>query len=152
MKDPRIDPDTAERLLGGEPAGRPDLAGLLAAASADPPGGELTGEEAAVRAFRESRARRPPAAYARPAPAGRLLGSKTALAGTLIVVTGGVAVAATSSWRLPGPLGAPDDAARRTPGATSTVVGHPGVRSTNSGGPARSPAETPWGPGGRPIT
>jgi hypothetical protein len=55
----RLDRDTAERLLRGDPTGQaapPQLAALLAAASAVPPAaGELAGEGAALAAFRAAR-------------------------------------------------------------------------------------------------
>jgi hypothetical protein len=86
-----LDPDTAERMLRGEPAGPPHLARLLAAAAAHHETGQPTeGEEAALTAYRlarlDRRRRRSPA----------LLSLKAALIGLALLLTGGVAMAATA--------------------------------------------------------
>lgn len=55
MNEHRIDRATAERLLRGESATPPQVAEVLAAAAAPARADELTGEGAAVTAFREAR-------------------------------------------------------------------------------------------------
>jgi hypothetical protein len=105
MNGPGLDRDTAERMLRGEPIGPPELTELLAAASAGSVHDDLSGEEAAVAAFHEARSR----LHAQPPRARRLLRSrlltlKTALVGLLLLLVGGVAVAATSQ-HLPVQLG-----------------------------------------------
>lgn len=92
MNDPGLDPDTVERMLRGESAGRPALAALLAAASA-PPARDPDGEEAAAAAFLEARSLPPARPHRRRISA--LVGLKTAVAGLAVLLAGGVAVAAT---------------------------------------------------------
>lgn len=145
MRDPRIDPEIAERLLDGEPADRPELAAVLAAASAGPAGGPAAGEEAAVQAFRAARSRPRPAPEPRRTTTIRVLGTKTMIAGALIAATGGVAVAATSSWHLPGTA-----ETGRNPRSTVSSA-RPGIRSTSSEAPLHSPDTASQGPG-RPVT
>jgi hypothetical protein len=110
-----LDRDTVERMLRGEDTGPPGVAELLTAMSAGPVRDDLRGEEAAVAAFREARA-----ALGAVAPARRrllmprVLAVKAALAGILLMLAGGVAVAA--SPHLPQPIGTMHPpAATRTP-------------------------------------
>ncbi len=104
----RLDSETVERLLDGAAAGPRDgpylLASLLSAIRADPGTDELTGEAAAVRAYRMARHGAPLAV-----PVARRrgftlagLGARAALAGLLVASSGGVALAATGV--LPNPL------------------------------------------------
>lgn len=103
MNDPRIDHridrDTAERLLRGEPAGPERLAELLAAASSGLGTEPLTGEEAAVTAFRAAR----PAEARTVRPSRRqsrvLVGLKVAVIGLAFLLAGGVAMATTTHHR-----------------------------------------------------
>ncbi len=116
----RIDPDTAEQLLGGAvvgtSAGQAPLAGhtalaALLAAAASPVGGdaELPGEEAALAAFREA-GRSPVHEPRRRAMAGtaprRTFNVKALRAAFAITAIGAVAVAAmASTGTLPSVLG-----------------------------------------------
>lgn len=90
-----LDRDTGERMLRGEDTGPRPLAALLAAASAPPRRHDKGGEEAAVAAFRAARAglhgtvpvtRR----LLRP----RILALKAVVAGLLLALAGGAALAA----------------------------------------------------------
>jgi hypothetical protein len=122
MNDPRLDPDTAEQMLRGEPTGPPGLAELLAAASAELAAEDLNGEEAAVAAFRETRSHlhsRQPSTRRLLRPP--LIGMKAALIGLLLILAGGVTVAATSQ-HLPGPLGNRHSHNTRTPATSQTVM------------------------------
>jgi hypothetical protein len=119
VNDPSLDADTAERMLRGQATGSPELTALLAAASSGLAPGGPHGEEAAVAAFREARRARQPSARRLSA----LLSLKAALIGLLLVLTGGVAVAATTQ-HLPGPLGHGHPNGGRTP-ATSRTFGTP---------------------------
>ncbi|MFR9780753.1 hypothetical protein ACL02O_32505 [Micromonospora sp. MS34] len=106
----RMDQETVERLLVGPVADAQDgpevLVRLLAAVRAAPHSHELSGEGAALQAFRLARA------GSTPVPATRsqrriltgLIGAKVALAALLAAATGGVALAAVTGT-LPGPLG-----------------------------------------------
>ncbi|WP_176737258.1 hypothetical protein [Micromonospora citrea] len=106
-----MDQETVERLLGGpvvdpQDVSRP-VASLLTAVRAAPLPGELTGEDAAVRAYRLARAGTPVGTPARGrSPMLARLGVRAAIAGAALVVTGGVAYAATGGT-LPGPLRGP---------------------------------------------
>ncbi|GAA4502986.1 hypothetical protein GCM10023191_055270 [Actinoallomurus oryzae] len=91
--DSGLDPDTAERMLRGEPTGPPRLARLLTAASAPPQTGPAEGERAALAAYRAARLGRR-ARRGRRIPA--LLSLKAILIGLALLLTGGVAVAATA--------------------------------------------------------
>ncbi|MCW2861170.1 MAG: hypothetical protein JWP48_2878 [Actinoallomurus sp.] len=102
MNDPRLDAETAERMLRGEATGPPELAELLGAASSRLATEDLNGEEAAVAAFRQKRAI--PARQPRRRPLAALVSLKAAFIGLLLILTGGVTVAAASQ-HLPGPLG-----------------------------------------------
>lgn len=100
MNDPRLDPDTAERLLRGEYTSPTELAELLAAASTAPVDEDPMREEAAVAAFRDARSR-----VRKRQPVLRvLLTAKAALIVVLLALTGSIAVVATSQ-HLPAPAG-----------------------------------------------
>jgi cytoskeletal protein RodZ len=130
VNDRRLDAETAERMLRGEATGSPELAAVLAAASSGLAADDPKGEEAAVAAFREaSRARQP-----RTRRLSVLLSLKGALIGLLLLLTGGVAVAATTQ-HLPGPLGHRHPDSGRTP-ATSRTYGTPSA-------PRASPLASP---------
>ncbi|GAA4518070.1 hypothetical protein GCM10023191_091630 [Actinoallomurus oryzae] len=134
MNDPGLDPDTAERMLRGEPAGPPGLTALLAAASARPVR-EPDGEEAAVAAFREARSLPSPG----PRRIRALAGLKAAAAALVLLLAGGVAVAATGHSRGPARTG--------YPGRTGAPAGS--GRTTGRYGPSLSP---PPSPSPRPST
>lgn len=143
----RMDQETVERLLVGPVADPPNgpeaLVRLLTAVRAAPRPHELTGEAAALRAFRMAQAGLLPVAASRRQRrvlAG-LLSAKVALAALLVAATGGVALAAATGT-LPGSLGGADEGT--TPGATAG--GHP----SPTAGPDGSP--TPAAPAsGRPT-
>ncbi|RNM01188.1 hypothetical protein EFE23_03380 [Micromonospora solifontis] len=105
-----MDQETVERLLIGSvadaPGGPEVLVRLLAAVRAAPHPHELTGEAAALQAFRLARAGSPVVPASRPERRWLtgLLGAKVALAALLAAATGGVALAAATGT-LPGPLG-----------------------------------------------
>lgn len=117
MNDPRIDPGVAERMLRGEPAGPSEVAELLAAASSGLAAEDLSGEEAAVAAFRSARPVHP--RRTRGLRISALAGLKAALIGLLLVLAGGVAVA---SQHLPGPFGNKPSHGVRTPATSRTSV------------------------------
>src|SRR4051812_32566459 len=114
-------------MLRGETTGPPELAKLLAAASSGLAAEGLAGEEAAVAAFRETLHARP-----RRRRLAALAGLKAALIGLLVVVAGGITVAAASQ-HLPGPLGhrhshstpRPTPPRTGTTGTTPTAPSHP---------------------------
>lgn len=134
----RMDQETVERLLVGPVADPPDgpeaLVRLLTAVRAAPRPHELTGERAAMEAFRTARAGSVPMAASRPERrilAG-LLSAKVALVALLAAAaTGGVALAAATG-ALPGSLGGADD------GTTAPSASADG-RPTPTGGPSLSP-------------
>ncbi|WP_319458412.1 hypothetical protein [Micromonospora sp. RTP1Z1] len=140
----RMDQETVERLLVGPVADAPDgrgpeaLVRLLTAVRAAPRPHELTGELAAMAAFRTARAGSVPAVAARPERrilAG-LLGAKIALAALVAAVaTGGVAVAAATG-NLPGSLGGHG-------GSTTAPSASAGGRPTPTRGPDVSPTAGP---------
>ncbi|GAA4564045.1 hypothetical protein GCM10023176_09310 [Micromonospora coerulea] len=143
----RMDQETVERLLVGPAADRPDgpeaLVRLLTAVRVAPRPHELTGEPAALAAFRAARAGSLPAPAARPERrilAG-LLGAKVAVAALLAAAaTGGVALAAATG-NLPGSQG--DNTQATTAPSTSA-----GLDPSPTGGSDVSP--TPGaGPAGR---
>jgi hypothetical protein len=136
VNDPGLDPETAERMARGEPAGPPKLAKLLAAASSEPAAGELCGEDAAVAAFRQARsqsAKRP--SWCR---LSALVSLKTALIGLLLALAGGVTVAAASQ-HLPSPLGHEHSPPARTPSTSDTVPTHPSARASSHPAPSQPP-------------
>ncbi|SCL23615.1 hypothetical protein GA0070624_2769 [Micromonospora rhizosphaerae] len=134
----RMDQETVERLLVGPVAypqdGPEALVQLLTAVRAAPRPHELTGEGAALQAFRLARAGALSAATSRPERrvlAG-LLRAKVALAALLAAAaTGGVALAAATGT-LPGPLGGADGA---TTSPSATANGRPSPTT----GPDASP-------------
>lgn len=110
MKDPGLDPDTAERMLRGERTRPHPLADLLAAA-AEPTREELSGEDTAAAAF----------VAARSAPGRRRRRTRPSVsfvlkvaAALLVLLAGGVTVA-TAARHLPGPLGGDHPRHVRTP-------------------------------------
>ncbi|MFL6057265.1 MAG: hypothetical protein ACJ72W_30860 [Actinoallomurus sp.] len=100
MNDPRLDPDTAERLLRGEYTSPTELAELLAAASTAPVDEDPMREEAAVAAFHDARSR----LHRRQPRLRVLLTAKAALIVVLLALTGSIAGVATSQ-HLPYPAG-----------------------------------------------
>ncbi|MFJ3790598.1 hypothetical protein [Kitasatospora sp. NPDC090091] len=184
----RIDRDTAEQLLGGAvggpsagqdasltgpdvgtgstglPAGGPvdRVARVLAAASAPAVAEELSGEEAALAAFREARLAPVPAVSAVPAPVRRRSMATAALARAFstkavavvlgATALGGVAVAA-GTGNLPSALGGGSEDRGRTPvvpAATGTSA--PGTKSgaAAASSAARQPFDGPSTTGGGP--
>jgi hypothetical protein len=117
------DRDTVERMLRGEDAGPPELAALLAAVSARPLREDPRGEAIAVTAFREARSGLPLRA---PAPRrllrSRMLAIKAALVGFLLILAGGVAVAASA--HLSKPLGTARTPATHTPTTSESATKH----------------------------
>lgn len=150
MNGHRMDQETVERLLVGPVAEAPDgpqvLVRFLAAVRAAPRPHELSGEGAALQAFRVAQAGgTPPAPVSRPPRrfhVGRL-GARLALAAVLATAGGGVALAAATG-NLTGPLPG-GGGASRTP---SPGAGHDG-RATPTAGPSH-PA-TPTTPGAAPT-
>lgn len=130
-----LDRDTVERMLRGEDTGPPNVAELLTAMSARPVRKDRRGEETAVAAFREARRTFDVPATA-PAPrrllVSRVLAVKAALAGMLLMLAGGVAVAA--SPHLPQPHGT-----RRTP-VTHTPTTSQSAAKRLTAAPVPSPA------------
>ncbi|MEV4758898.1 hypothetical protein AB0J86_27900 [Micromonospora sp. NPDC049559] len=146
-----VDRDTADRLLDGAAVGGSERLNLLLAAAAAPGRpDELTGEAAAVDAFRAQRAGTLAVAPARrPRPrtgAGRLLTVKAGIAAALAVAaTGGVALAATTGV-LPGPFDGGFH--RELPDGTPTPAGpttgsSPGAPSGTPGGATGGGTVTP---------
>jgi hypothetical protein len=148
MRNHGLDSRTADRLLSGEPDGPPELTALLAAASADHPAGPegMPGEEAAVAAFRRAHAPRP---YRR---VSALVGVKSGVVALVLLLAGGVAVAATEQHRH-GPAGpAREERIRRPQTSLTTLVPAPAVprpprpsvtRPSPSPEPRRSPEHPP---------
>jgi hypothetical protein len=117
MNHPGLAPDTIERILRGHDAGPPKLAGLLAAISCDLTVEDATGEEAAITAFRAAHSRRSgQPSVRRFLP---LVSVKTALIGLVLLLSGGVAMAATAR-HLPNPLGNRHSDHTRTPATSDT--------------------------------
>lgn len=145
MNDPGLDPDTAERMLRGESAGPPKLAALLAAAAARPVRNP-DGEEAAAAAFREARSL--PSARPRRVPA--LAGLKAAVAALVLLLAGGVAVAATgqhshgpASTGNPGRTGAPAGSGRTTARYGPSLSPRPSTSTSPAPTPRTAPASRP---------
>jgi hypothetical protein len=144
----RIDRDTAEQLLGraevGAAVGHDALAGLLAAAAAPAAGGELSGEQAALAAFRAARLAPVPPSRKRSmsmsAPV-RLLSAKVVAAVLVSALGGGVAVAAATG-HLPAALGGGPARSGPLPGATAGA-GAPGAlpQATVTGSLVAVPAD-----------
>jgi hypothetical protein len=145
----RIDRETAERMLRGSSADPNRVAEILAAAAAPPRHGEVSGEGAAVTAFRAARV--DGAARARRGPRLRgLLSLRAAMlaAGVAVAGAGLVTVAATSPFGLPGS----DAWSGGQPGAAgSSVSASPASSSTPpKKGPVTTATGSPWavpGPG-----
>jgi hypothetical protein len=147
----RIDRHTAEQLLRGvpgAPSAAPDrLTAVLAAATAPARPGELSGEEAALAAFRQ--AKLAPAARPRHrSTLARVVSVKVAALSLAVTGLGGIAVAA-GSGALPNPLDrkppvaspSPSRIAAAGPGATETqraVPAEPRRHGTPSAGPSPS--------------
>lgn len=137
-----MDQETVERLLVGPVAdaqGGPEvLVRLLAAVRAAPHPHELTGEGAALQAFRLARAGSAPVLVSRPERRflTSLLGAKVALAALLAAATGGVALAAVTGT-LPGPLGTePATSPSASSGSHATSASTPDTSAT--AGPNRT--------------
>lgn len=115
-----LDPFTAELLLSGAPVDGEvgPLADLLAAAAADARADELTGEAAALVAFRDAAGVQPGAGSVGHRSAGRFLGLKVAIA-VAAVAGAGVAGAAAAGLVGGGDDGSPT--AVSTPSVTSSV-------------------------------
>jgi len=138
VNDSRLDAETAERMLRGEATGSPELAAVLAAAASGLAADDPKGEEAAVAAFREaSRARQP-----RARRLSVLLSLKGALIGLLLLLTGGVAVAATAQ-HLPGPLGHRHPDGDRTPAISRTYETPSAPRASPLASPRASSRPSP---------
>ncbi|MEH1102897.1 hypothetical protein, partial [Micromonospora sp. CPCC 205561] len=142
----RMDHRTVERLLGGlvvEPRdGSHPVAAVLTAARAAPRAEELTGEDAAVRAYRLARAGTPlPVPGPRRRPALARLGVRAALAGGALALTGGVALAATGGVPQPSP---------RPPAPTATDAPATATDASPAAPSDRPPAPTD-GVDGRPA-
>jgi hypothetical protein len=147
-----MDQETIERLLVGPVADAPDgpeaLVRLLTAVRAAPRPHELTGERAAVQAFRTARSGsvvRVPARSRRRILAGAL-GAKVALAALLAAATGGVAFAAVTGT-LPGPLSGGDTdptppvaSTGERPSPTAAPDPSSAAPDATSGRPGSSPA------------
>ncbi|MGW6918795.1 hypothetical protein ACWGB8_33985 [Kitasatospora sp. NPDC054939] len=182
----RIDRDTAEHLLGGAVVGTPagpdahlaadarpsggadgsaheGLARVLAAASAPAAEDELTGEEAAVAAFRAARlapaplttapVRRRSMATAVLTRASTALSAKAAAAVLTATALGGVAVAA-GTGNLPTALGGGSDEPRRSavPGAVDESSADRGTTGAATGGRRPTGGTSPAAPGFGPST
>ncbi|GGR92865.1 hypothetical protein GCM10010169_41510 [Micromonospora fulviviridis] len=148
-----MDQETVERLLVGPAADAQDgpdaLVRFLAAVRAAPRPHELSGEGAALEAFRMAQAGDAvPVTVSRPERRLRagLLGAKLALGALLATATGGVALAAVTG-HLPGPLGGGG-------GADTTASPSTGAdgRPTQSAGPSQpaTPAAAPTDGSGSP--
>jgi hypothetical protein len=131
VNDSNLNADIAERMLRGEPTGPPELAELLAAASSELATEDLSGEETAVAAFREARSRQSWRPHSRRLSA--LVSLKAALIGLLLILAGGVALAATSQ-HLPGPLGGN----KPSHGTRTQATSRPSVTETSPAPPTRS--------------
>lgn len=118
----QLDRDTVERMLHGEDAGPPELAAWLAAVSARPLREDPRGEAIAVTAFREARSGLPLRAPAPRLLRSRVLAIKAALVGFLLILAGGVAVAASA--HLPKPLGTARTPATHTPTTSQSATKH----------------------------
>ncbi|TYB38760.1 hypothetical protein FXF50_10170 [Micromonospora sp. AP08] len=153
MNGHRMDQETVERLLVGPAADAQDgpeaLVRFLAAVRAAPRPHELSGEGAALQAFRMAQAGDPvPLPVSRPERRLRagLVGAKLALAALLATATGGVALAAVTG-HLPGPLGGGGGA-----GTTASPSAGADGRPTPTGDPSHptTPAGVPTDPSGSP--
>ncbi len=149
----RIDPITAEYLIcgarAGSPAGGDRLAELLAAAATPPRRGELTGEQAAVLAFRDARLTNPPESRRRSMLKSALAKVATAKAAIVLAAVGGGGVAlAAGSGHLPGvgasdhPTGRPTTSVTASEHATAAAAGQvtAGAIAQGSASPNGSPS------------
>lgn len=133
-----LDRRTGERMLRGEDTGPRPLAALLAAASAPPRRHDRRGEEAAVAAFRTARAGLDVTVpVARRLLRPRLLALKAALAGLLLALAGGVALAA--SPHLASTSGHRHTHRGRIPATSGGTTGRWGVPVPPHASPAPSP-------------
>ncbi|MFE9957635.1 hypothetical protein [Micromonospora sp. NPDC005299] len=154
MNGHRMDQETVERLLVGPVVEAQDgpqaLVRFLAAVRAAPRPHELTGEGAALQAFRVAQAGGPVAVShpRRRLHAGRL-GAKLALGALLATTTGGVALAAVTG-SLPGPLrGGGGAHPTPSPGAGTHGRATPTTdpsRPTTPTTPAAGPTDRPSSP------
>jgi hypothetical protein len=138
----RMDRDSAERLLGGDPAASGDLAELLVAAATPAPAGVVAGEDAAMAAFRAARGeplRHPHRSMLRPTAA-RLLVAKIAALVVVVLGAGGVAVAATTG-ELPSLLRMRPATAPGTGGTAGHPRPAPSPTPPSSGRPGQSPTD-----------
>lgn len=128
MNHPGFATDAIERILRGHDAGPAKLAGLLAAISNDVAAEGSTGEEAAIAAFRAARSQRSGQPSVRRLPS--LISAKTALIGLVLLISGGVAMAATAR-HLPNPLGNEHSGRTPSPATSGTFPTRtpPGLRS-----------------------
>ncbi|MFG2057231.1 hypothetical protein ACGFI9_24750 [Micromonospora sp. NPDC048930] len=142
----RMDQETVERLLVGPVADAQDgpevLIRLLAAVRAAPHPYELSGESAALQAFRMARAGSAPVPASRSERRflTRLLGAKVALAALLAAATGGVALAAVTDT-LPGPLSHEPATGPSARLGSGTPTSGPDASAT----PGASPTDRPGG-------
>ncbi len=141
----RMDQETVERLLVGAVADAQDgpeaLVRLFAAVRAAPHPHELSGEGAAVQAFRMARAGSVPVSRPRRGFLTNLLGAKVALATLLTAATGGVALAAATGT-LPGSSGHdPAITPSASIGNGPTPTSDPDASAT----PGASPTDRPGG-------
>ncbi|MET8625731.1 hypothetical protein ABZW30_18615 [Kitasatospora sp. NPDC004669] len=164
----RIDRDTAEQLLGGAvggpsagqdasltgPDGPGQLARVLAAAAAPATAAELSGEEAALAAFREASLTPEPVVTPvrrrsmATAALARAFSTKAAAAVLGATALCGVAVAA-GTGNLPSGLGGGGPEPERTPPAASEVFGSPSGTGKATGSQSGA---TPSGSSTRPST
>lgn len=144
-----LDPFTAEQLLGGAPVDGEvgPLADLLAAAAAPARADELTGEAAAVAAFRDAAGAPRPATVPASRPAGRALGLKVAIA-VAAVAGAGVAGAAVAGV-FPG--GSAADVPAAVPSSSTSTTSTPPPVHASEGDSAR-PTEPVTGKTGGPST
>ncbi|MFC0033881.1 hypothetical protein ACFFMM_30590 [Micromonospora chaiyaphumensis] len=155
MNGHRMDQETVERLLVGpvsDPQDGPQaLVRFLAAVRADPHPQELSGEGAALQAFRRARAGDAvPVAVSPPRRRLRtgLLGAKLALGALLATATGGVALAAVTG-NLPGPLGGGGGTpVTPSPGAGTDRPAAPTPGPSRPVAPSAGPTDVPGTPSG----
>jgi hypothetical protein len=143
MNDPRLDAETAERMLRGDSTGPPELAELLDAASSGLTTERLNGEDAAVAAFRQTR----PTPTTRPSTRrlSALFSLKAALTGLLLLLAGGI-TAATAAQHLPSPLGNNHTHSPHTPKTSTTSQTSKTPRT-----PTPPQAPSPSTPGNQPT-
>jgi hypothetical protein len=138
MNDPRLDPETAERLLCGEHTSPTELAELLAAASTAPVDEDPSREEAAVAAFHDARSR-----LRQRQPVLRVpLTAKAALIVLLLALTGGITVVATSQY-LPDPKERHHSRTPHEPRPSPIATAKTGSPSPGPSIPPTSPRHSP---------